>query len=213
MNCSICKATSFTDFNNRINARCTRCGSLERHRAVYTVLENKKIINSTSNILHLAPEPCLVNIIKKIVKNKNYVLADTNIDHYKSVFDLDCVKLDLDEELQFDSNAFDLVLHNHVLEHLTGNHIDHLNEMIRITKTGGYVIFTIPFYKHIKHTVCGGELLSSDAERKKIFGQEDHYKVFGKDFLYHLSNLNSVNYETVLLDEYSSINTVFILKK
>jgi hypothetical protein len=213
MNCSICHSNKFEDFNSRLNARCKGCDSLERHRAVYTVIKNKNIVNSNSTILHLAPDLCLVNKFKHVVKSENYLLADNDVKLYKEAFNLDCVKIDLTKKLPFDANIFDLIVHNHVLEHLTGNHIDQLNEMVRIVKPNGYVIFTIPFLRHIKNTVIGGELLSSDEERTKMFGQSDHYKVFGKDFLYQLFNLNDVSVETILLENYSTMDTVFVLQK
>lgn len=213
MNCSICHSDKFEDFNSRPNARCKGCDSLERHRAVYTVIKNKNIVNANSTILHLAPELSLVNKFKNLVKSENYLLADNDVELYKEAFNLDCTKIDLTKKLPFDANIFDLIVHNHVLEHLTGNHIDQLNEMIRIVKPNGYVVFTIPFLSHIKNTMAGGELLSSDEERTKMFGQSDHYKVFGKDFLYQLCNLNDVSVETILLENYSTMDTVFVLQK
>lgn len=213
MLCSICLSSEFTEFNGRKNARCTGCGSLERHRAVYTVLLNNDIINYNSVILHMAPERCLVDSIKNKVNADNYVLADIDVPYYKERFDLDCVYLDAAKSSSFSDNFFDLIIHNHVLEHLTGTYKDHIAEMIRIIKPGKHIVFTVPFLKNIKNSFEGGEYLPSDAERKVVFGQNDHYKVFGRDFLYYLNTIDSITVKTFLLDSFSTMDTVFVLTK
>jgi hypothetical protein len=85
--------------------------------------------------------------------------------------------------------------------------------MLHVLKPGGKIVFTIPFFKKIKNTIENGEYLSSDEERKLAFGQEDHYKIFGKDFLYYLNTLTTASVETVLLENFSSMDTVFIVSK
>lgn len=212
MQCSICSASKFVEFNKRKSAQCTGCNSLERHRAVYTVLLSQDLLKETSSILHIAPELCLVESIKQKF-NIDYTLADLNVLYYKTHFDLDCVFLDASKKYSFDDNCFDLIIHNHVLEHLVGTYKDHIGNMLQVLKPGGKIVFTVPFFKKIKNTIENGEYLSSDEERKLKFGQEDHYKIFGKDFLYYLNTLTTASVETVLLENFSDMDTVFILSK
>jgi SAM-dependent methyltransferase len=174
---------------------------------------NRDLLKESSSILHIAPELCLVNKFKHVVKSENYLLADNDVQLYKEAFNLDCMKIDLTKKLPFEANIFDLILHNHVLEHLVGTYKDHIDNMIHVLKPGGKIVFTIPFFKKIKNTIENGEYLSSDEERKLAFGQEDHYKIFGKDFLYYLNTLTTASVETVLLENFSSMDTVFIVSK
>jgi hypothetical protein len=45
------------------------------------------------------------------------------------------------------------------------------------------MIFTTPPISLTSETKQGGELLASDPERIRLFGQKDHYKRFGYDLL------------------------------
>ena len=135
-----------------------------------------------------------------------------NPEHYKEVFSLECIYFDASSKYLFDDNKFDLIIHNHVLEHLAGNYDDHIREMVRVLKPNGRIVFTIPFFKKIKNTIQNGEYLNKE-QRRSMFGQDDHYKIFGKDFLYYLNELNGVNTEVIALENFSSMDTVFIIKK
>lgn len=44
------------------------------------------------------------------------------------------------------------------------------------------MIFTLPVGMQPK-TIQGGENMATDAQRRQAFGQADHYKSFGQDFL------------------------------
>lgn len=55
MKCNLCACTEFIDFNNRPEALCKNCGSLERTRLLWLFLQQTKI-NKDTNILHIAPE-------------------------------------------------------------------------------------------------------------------------------------------------------------
>lgn len=211
MKCSICHSGNFVTFNNRHNARCENCGSLERHRAVYQILLDRNIVEGAESILHLAPEACLVNSLQKY-KFKEYILADMNVEHYKEAFGLECIHFDASRKYVFNDNKFDLIIHNHVLEHLAGDYNDHIIEMIRVLKPKGKIIFTVPFFKKIKNTIQNGEYLTKE-QRNLMFGQDDHYKLFGKDFLYYLTSLNGVDTEIIELENFSSMDTVFIIEK
>jgi ubiquinone/menaquinone biosynthesis C-methylase UbiE len=59
------------------------------------------------------------------------------------------IKLDLEKnELPFRDDAFDLVICNQVLEHLL-SYTNVINDTIRVTKKGGYIVFGIPNLSHL----------------------------------------------------------------
>ena len=47
------------------------------------------------------------------------------------------------QNLSFKDSSFDIILSNHVLEHVKNDGLA-LNEMARILKKGGYAIITVP---------------------------------------------------------------------
>jgi predicted SAM-dependent methyltransferase len=83
----------------------------------------------------------------------------------------------------FPNCYFDLILHNHVLEHIPGDYRRHLDAFLRILRPGGHMVFTIPPVYMNRSTIQDGENLPSDEDRIRMHGQKDHYKTFGKDFV------------------------------
>jgi len=138
--------------------------------------------------LQLAPEKVTHDYLTDAF-GMGYFTADLNPERYEHA---KCLKLKLPEDFQiFPNEYFDLIIHNHVLEHIPGNYKSHIIEFYRILKTGGIMAFTIPDYhmtKGLKETREGGELLASDSDRVREFGQGDHYKMFGTDLISFLES-------------------------
>lgn len=182
--CNICGNTkTFLDMNKRKNVRCAVCNSLERHRLIRWTLEYYEYLSEfnfgKNKVLHLAPEYCTHRYLKHLV-GEGYVCSDLEPKKYPHASPL---KLALPGGFDiFPENYFDLILHNHVLEHIPGNYQDHLQQFIRILRKNCRMIFTIPHVSTTKLSIQGGENLETDEERIKLHGQRDHYKSFGKDF-------------------------------
>jgi len=70
----------------------------------------------------------------------------TACDRFPEVFACEgvrCDRADLNEQLPYDTNAFDVVIGVEVMEHLT-DHETFLRECARVTRPGGLVIVTMP---------------------------------------------------------------------
>jgi len=177
VNCPVCDS-SFSNFfpygrEVRENALCTRCLSLERHRFLYIFLRDiKKTTNKNIKVLHIAPEICLIKKFQRI-KNFEYVTADLDSP-------LADIKMDI-HNMPFDDNKFDLIICNHVLEHVEDD-IVALKEIKRVLKKEGYGIIMIPFYYPIPEITLEDYSIKEPKEREKIFGQSDHLRKYGKDF-------------------------------
>ena len=177
VNCPVCDS-SFSKFfpygrDVRENALCTNCLSLERHRFLYIFLKDiKKTTNQNAKVLHIAPEICLIKKFNRI-KNFEYITADLDSP-------LADVKMDI-HNMTFDDNSFDLIICNHVLEHVEDD-ILALKEIRRVLKKEGYGIIMIPFYYPIPEITFEDDSVSNPEEREKIFGQSDHLRKYGKDF-------------------------------
>ena len=178
--CPICRGTEFEAFNGRPRAVCATCRSLERGRLQYLIMHHLQLPRAGSRILHLAPEKHLLEIFERS-SGELYHPCDYDINQAKyAEIKHDLFEIDLCHDIfRFPSSAFDLVIHNHVLEHIRCSVADTLKEQKRIVAPGGYLMFSVPF--GTAHTV---EDLSDDLtaeQRLARFGQADHMRLFGKD--------------------------------
>ena len=71
----------------------------------------------------------------------------SHIDQCRNLFHADLVNLEFDL-LPYENETFDLVICNQVLEHLKNYH-GVLEEIIRVTKSGGYMMIGIPNLAHL----------------------------------------------------------------
>jgi SAM-dependent methyltransferase len=84
------------------------------------------------------------------------------------------------EQLPFASESFDVVLCNHVLEHVPDDRRA-LGELHRVLNPGGWAIVQVPIaYDHDRTREDPNE--SSPSERKRRFGQHDHVRWYGRDY-------------------------------
>lgn len=181
--------------NQRANALSPSALSLERHRLLWLYLKNETdFFTSSKKVLHIAPEQCFLKRFKKL-QNLDYTTADL----YSPIAD---VKADICD-LPFEENTYDVVLCNHVLEHIIDDK-KAMSELYRVLKPGGLGIFQIPQDLNLKTTYEDFSITSKE-ERKKHFGQYDHVRVYGKDYFDKLRKVgfkvNEVNYSNTLSSE------------
>jgi 2-polyprenyl-3-methyl-5-hydroxy-6-metoxy-1,4-benzoquinol methylase len=135
----------------------------------------EKIPNS--RILHFAPEDNLVTAIKKYNPTE-HILAD-----FYPVNDT-IRKIDI-TSIPFDSSTFDIVICNHVLEHIV-DYKKALTELYRVLKPGGIAILQTP-YSTVLAENFEDENINTEALRLSFYAQEDHVRIFGeKQFLNEL---------------------------
>ena len=116
--CPQCKGTEIIDFNGRTAVRCAKCKSLERTRVVYLFLERHVRPQPGWKVLHLAPEAVLSQHLYDLVGD-GYEPADLDPARYAKRAPIPVRQLDLcDGAAKLPSDHYDLVMHNHVLEHV-----------------------------------------------------------------------------------------------
>ena len=103
----------------RIDAQCSNCNSLERHRLFFLNLD-KKIINNENEgikepILHFAAEEVLENYFRD--KYKNYKTADLQVTPDFIFSKKSDIQLNI-ENIEVPDNTFNTIIANHVLEHV-----------------------------------------------------------------------------------------------
>lgn len=163
----------------RTNAQCPRCGSKDRDRLVYLYLLSKTDIASTpKRVLHVAPEPALRRAIAGMPL-VDYVCADLNPDN-------GMVRVDI-ADVQYPDCTFDLIICNHVLEHVPDDR-QAMAELRRVLKPGGYAILQVPIARALEATI--EDVTVTDAkEREKRFGQYDHLRLYGRDYVHRLEQV------------------------
>lgn len=150
---------------------------MERTRLLFLLLLKLNPFRPGMKILHLAPEAGLrVQLYKAF--GEDYHAADFSPELYGDRLS-PIFPLDLTRDLQrFPSRVFDVILHNHVLEHLPVPLEAVFHHLQRILKPGGWHFFTLP--------IVPGPTLediheTDPARRLARFRQHDHFRIFGTD--------------------------------
>lgn len=146
--------------------------SLERHRLLWLYLKNEtSFFSEPLKVLHFAPEQAFYTRFKK-QPNLQYTTTDLESP-------LADVKADICN-LPFESDCYDVILCNHVLEHIP-NDTKAMQELYRVLKPGGMAVLQIPQDLNLEFTF-EDDSITDKVERAKIFGQYDHVRVYGRDY-------------------------------
>jgi len=180
--CPICEK-GFSKFltgpdETRKNSKCPGCGSLERQRLLWLYLVNKlEIKNKKIQLLNIAPDYAMQTELKKL-ENISYTSVDLDSP-------LAMKKNDI-TNLEFKDNYFDAILCYHVLEHVE-NDRKALSEMLRVLKPSGWAILQSPV--EIDRAITFEDnSVTIPQERKRAFGQEDHVRIYGRDYIGRLED-------------------------
>jgi SAM-dependent methyltransferase len=187
------------------NSRCINCDSLERHRLLWLYLNEKTNFFNRNNIrlLHFAPEEVFYDIFSSN-KNIEYFPCDLTPKHYKYKRTTKIIKADM-TNLQFDNNYFDVILCNHVLEHIPDD-FKAMSELNRVLKEDGWGIFQVPINYKLEKTYEDFSI-TTKKERAKAFGQHNHVRWYGKDYKERLFNAGFHVNEDSYIKEFSSNDT------
>ena len=158
--------------NLRQNALCPGTLSLERHRLLWLYLDRKtSFLTDSIRVLHVAPEQVFYKKFKSF-SHWDY----TTTDLHSPLAD---VKADICA-LPFEDNSYDLILCNHVLEHIP-NDLKAMKELYRVLKPRGTAILQVPLEEDRENTF-EDDSITDQQERTRIFGQYDHVRVYGQDY-------------------------------
>lgn len=153
------------------NRLCPKCLSLERHRLLWLYLKEKTgFFTDNLKVLHFAPEQPFLKCFRAL-KNLDYTTAD---------IDSPIADLNLDvTEMNIPDNQYDVLICNHVLEHV--DNVDKaFSEIKRVLKPGGWAILMVPINPDVD--TFEDPSVTDPEERKRLFGQYDHVRQFGRDY-------------------------------
>lgn len=164
--------------------------SLERHRLLWLYLKNETdFFTAPKKVLHFAPEQAFYKLFRNL-KNLNY----TTTDLFSPLAD---VKADICN-LPFEDNSYDIILCNHVLEHIPDD-TKAMQELYRVMKPGGMGIFQIPQDLN-REATFEDDTITDPKKRAEIFGQYDHVRVYGRDYF---DKLRAIGFK-VIEEDYTS---------
>lgn len=161
--------------------------SLERHRLLWLFLQKETdFFTEHLKVLHFAPEQAFYKRFRNL-GNLDYTTTDLNSP-------LADVEADICN-LPFADNTYDVILCNHVLEHIPDDE-KAMQELYRVLKPGGWGIFQIPQDLNREHTF-EDDSITDRKERARIFGQYDHVRIYGRDYF---DKLRTIGFEVKEVD-------------
>ena len=183
--CQLCQST-FEKFESfglvpRENARCQNCGSLERRRLLWEYLNQKIDLMRPKRklkLLHFAPEKGFYNLFMNN-KKIDYFPCDIDPLRYHGQGMEKLTQVDICN-IPFKRGTFDIVLCNHVLEHIPDDR-KAMRELCRVMKNNAWAILQVPI-KSGKKSTYEDFSIQSPEERTKAFGRHDHVRVYGRDY-------------------------------
>lgn len=90
------------------------------------------------------------------------------------------VKMDV-HQIPFANDTFDAAMCNHVMEHVEDDLLA-MQEIFRVLKPGGWAIMQVPFFSPVPDVTFEDKTITDPKEREKWYGQNDHVRLYGKDY-------------------------------
>ena len=152
---------------------CPHCGCNDRDRHLWMYMSAAGLPEQLAGqrVLHLAPELSLEPRIRAC-RPSEYVRGDL-FPARAGITRVDA------EAMPFGDASFDLIIANHLLEHVS-TPARALAEFARCLAPGGMLIAQTPYAPHLTHTFeLDGQ--TTPEFRTLFYGQADHVRLFGRD--------------------------------
>ncbi|MFH1160148.1 MAG: methyltransferase domain-containing protein [bacterium] len=161
----------------RKNIVCPRCFSLDRDRLIYIFLKEKtNLFTAPLKVLHVAPEGCIRALLMSL-PNLDY---RSGVKYYEGYYYDRKVNLMDVTNMPFESESFDVILCNHVLEHIEDDE-KAIREIHRVLKPGAWTILQVPISRTLQTTFHDPSVTTSQ-QREQVYGQFDHVRIYGQDY-------------------------------
>jgi SAM-dependent methyltransferase len=161
------------------NVYCPNCMSKNRERLVLAVLQHDLAIAGRT-ILHFSPEKHLFNYLED---KASVTTVDIMPGFYKRI-DRSVGHADA-TALAFCDESFDMIIANHILEHIPKD-TTAMKEMWRVLKKNGVAILQVPYSLELA-TTLEDPLINDPAKQAYLFGQKDHVRIYAlQDYLRRL---------------------------
>lgn len=182
--CPCCGLTirRFLPFYGRREVRCPYCNSLPRQRFQAKLLGRGALGEVAGrSVLHFAPEFSLDRLLRRSGPAA-YLKADFMVSFIPGI----CVRPDAILDIratQLPPETFDLIVCNHVLEHVEEDGRA-MQELHRLLRSHGKALITVPIAAGTARTRDWRSLaVDTPGERARQFGAEDHVRCYGMDIV------------------------------
>lgn len=152
----------------RMDAKCPRCRSAERHRLFKLWLDANEDFIARADLVHFSPERGIGAVLK--ARARRYRSADLEGKKADLALDIEAIALP--------DQSLDCVVSSHVLEHVDDRKA--LAEMHRVLRPGGAAIIMIPVIEGWARTYENPGV-KTEADRILHYGQFDHVRWYGAD--------------------------------
>lgn len=176
--CPICGYHGLFWANGRqplvFDRECPKCRSVARHRQHHLLMERHPDWLDGCTVLHFAPEPCFDQRYGERLKatGGTYVRADYAPTKGETQVDM--------QAIQFPDGTFDTIICHNVLEHVADDH-KALTELARVLRAGGRAVLSVPLFDAWERTYEDASI-TTEAGRDLHFNQDDHLRLYGRDF-------------------------------
>lgn len=183
----------------RENALCPNCLALERHRLLWLWLLRESDLGrgavALPRLLHIAPEVALMRKFRKMYSSQpdRYITADLESPLADMHFDV--------QQIPMGDGEVDTIICNHILEHVEDD-IKALRELYRILRPNGWAVILSPVDLEREHTF-EDDTITDAKERTRIFGQYDHRRIYGRDYVERLAAVGFEVYDIPYKEEFS----------
>ncbi len=199
--CPICgcvrrKFLPYGYVQQRDNALCPNCLSLERHRLLWLYLERETSLQkSHPTMLHIAPEVSLMRKFRQIYRGfkKRYLTADLESPLAYLHFDV--------QQIPLEDNYAEVIICNHLLEHVDNDRLA-MRELYRVMRPAGWGILLSPV-EYDRAETFEDDSIIDPKERTRIFGQYDHRRIYGRDYA---DRLREAGFEVEEIDYFDSLS-------
>lgn len=181
----------------RAEDECPVCRANDRTRLLYLYLcDHTRLFAGGERTLHIAPERAIV-LKARTLPADTYICGDMDPGRYLAFRPL--VPLDV-EALPFADASFDLIICNHVLEHV-GDDRRAMRELWRTLRPSGRAILQVPIAERLETTREDPSVVTPEA-RGEVFGQPDHVRLYAAED--YIARLTAAGFRVTLFEAYQS---------
>jgi SAM-dependent methyltransferase len=156
------------------NDDCPICYGNQRSRLIYSYFKQLAPLKRGAAVLHVAPELMLYRYLFKRA-DIDYHPVDLSPERYIEVPAVE--KVDI-TQIPYPDETFDVVLCNHVLEHVPDDRRA-MRELRRVLKRDGIALLQAPLGMKLSET-DEDPTVTDEAERERRFGQFDHIRIYAE---------------------------------
>lgn len=180
--CPCCgwRLRAFTHGNYSFRVRhfgyCPRCNAKSRHRRDWLFLESKtNLFSEDTRLLHVSPK---YSLSRRFVTMPNITYVGVDLHDRPNT----SIKVDI-SAIPFQSETFDALLCIHVIEHVEDD-LSAISELYRVLKPGGWAVISVPI--RLDQMTYEDPTIMAPEDRLRHFGEEQHVRIYGYDFLERL---------------------------